>query len=603
MTIGFDGSIGKDPSGAASETVAGVIELSTDAETVTGTATDLATTPANLTAKMSAPGPIGDTTPAEATFTDIEVAGLTSTDLTAYCSVSADANKKLASVAIGTSGQVLTSRGAGLTPTMQDAPADSQKALNYGVDWDESADTYTRTGATAGQATGVTLSDVFLPVQAAMRGCLLNDDGTVNYYLDADDWQYKEDGATASVLTGADCQVMVEIPKFWYRYRYSGTTHKSEVSPVAQSGYFPHPAFYKDGAWVDFRYYGAYEGVLYDTSLTTYVDGIYQTAFSCTFANADSSILANARTAPFKNLTVGQKLTVSGTTSNNATFTVATLVSDTQITVAEALTNETAASTVIQTQKDFTATTGDVLSSVSGFAPITYVTRSQMRVLASNRGAGWRQADYDLCWAVQLLFVTAYASFYSQSVLGAGITSLSSGEWSTYNDYNPITRTGNGNGIGNASGNTAGSASAATEVTKYLKYRGIENFYGHLWEWVDGININNDIPYRTNNATDWADDTTTNYERMTNILGADVTLHNVSGYPATLQKMKFGFLPASVGASTSTKLTDYYWRAAAWRVGSVGGSAYNGGSAGAFCVSAGGGSGTAYLDIAGRICF
>jgi len=39
-------------------------ELATDAQTVTGTATDVATTPANITAKMSEPGAIGDTTPA-----------------------------------------------------------------------------------------------------------------------------------------------------------------------------------------------------------------------------------------------------------------------------------------------------------------------------------------------------------------------------------------------------------------------------------------------------------------------------------------------------------------------------------------------------------
>ena len=61
---------------AASETVAGVSELATDAETVTGTATDRITTPANITAKMAAPGAIGGTTPAAGTFTDL--LGLTS---------------------------------------------------------------------------------------------------------------------------------------------------------------------------------------------------------------------------------------------------------------------------------------------------------------------------------------------------------------------------------------------------------------------------------------------------------------------------------------------------------------------------------------------
>ena len=48
---------------SASEIAEGVVELATDAETVTGTKTDVVTTPANITAKMAAPGAIGETTP------------------------------------------------------------------------------------------------------------------------------------------------------------------------------------------------------------------------------------------------------------------------------------------------------------------------------------------------------------------------------------------------------------------------------------------------------------------------------------------------------------------------------------------------------------
>jgi hypothetical protein len=57
---------------ASSATVKGVVELATDAETVTGSDTARATTPANVTAKMAAPGTIGGTTPAGATFTTIK---------------------------------------------------------------------------------------------------------------------------------------------------------------------------------------------------------------------------------------------------------------------------------------------------------------------------------------------------------------------------------------------------------------------------------------------------------------------------------------------------------------------------------------------------
>ena len=50
-----------------------------------------------------------------------------------------------------------------------------------------------------------------LPVQNLMRRCVVDDTGAVRYYLNANDSTKKEDG-TAANLTGADGQVMVEIP-------------------------------------------------------------------------------------------------------------------------------------------------------------------------------------------------------------------------------------------------------------------------------------------------------------------------------------------------------------------------------------------------------
>lgn len=62
--------------GDSTSTAKGVVELATDAEAVTGTDTARATTPANITARLAAPGAIGDTTPAAGTFTTL-VAGST----------------------------------------------------------------------------------------------------------------------------------------------------------------------------------------------------------------------------------------------------------------------------------------------------------------------------------------------------------------------------------------------------------------------------------------------------------------------------------------------------------------------------------------------
>ena len=60
--LGLTGTNSGDNS-AATEGAAGIVELATDAETVTGTATDRAVTPANLTAHLASPKPIGETAP------------------------------------------------------------------------------------------------------------------------------------------------------------------------------------------------------------------------------------------------------------------------------------------------------------------------------------------------------------------------------------------------------------------------------------------------------------------------------------------------------------------------------------------------------------
>jgi hypothetical protein len=464
----------------------------------------------------------------------------------------------------------------------------------YGISWDEVADVYARTGILRGKPVGTSLDNTQLQIQAGMRRCVLNTAGQVVYYLDAADSTKKLDGS-AAVLTGADGQVMVEIPAFYLRYSYIGTTHRWDISLTPQAGFSLHPAFVKNGVAVANRYIGAYEGVLYDVSASMYANGIYQTAFSCTFAAGDKSITAGSRTAPLGLLAVGDNLTISGTTSNNGTFTVASLVSGVKITVAESLTNETAAGTVIATQTNWTASTGDMLASVSSKSPITQATRAQFRAAARNRGAGWRQLDIYLLSAVQLLYLVEYASFSSQTMIGVGITNA--GDWLAYNDYNPINKTGQSDAAGNATQNTAGASTGAAEVGKYLSYRGIENWFGHLWKFVDGININNNVPYVSNVDTQFADDTAANYTNL------GVTLSAVDGYQTKLAQIGAAFLPTAVGGSSASKIPDYYYQAAGWRVGLFGGDSLTGAPTGEFCWALSDASGFAYQSIGARLCY
>lgn len=122
---------------------------------------------------------------------------------------------------------------------------------SYGLNWDETNDTYTRTGVSN-----------YTAIQSQMKRCVLNTDGSVNYYLHPTDSTKKADGSAAK-LDGTDGNVMVEIPKFYYKYNYntaSGVVHEHSISLTPDAGYTVHDAWVRDGVEVDYRYYPAYLG-------------------------------------------------------------------------------------------------------------------------------------------------------------------------------------------------------------------------------------------------------------------------------------------------------------------------------------------------------
>ena len=487
----------------------------------------------------------------------------------------------------------------------------------YGIMWNENQDTYIRIG------------DPYFFIHEDMKRCILADNGTVVYYLDgynregvspsvngtcsatatkklkdtgiftgsASDYvghyahnktddtyslvTAKDDNDTLSlqddifvssdefeictgVFNGDDGQVMVEIPAFYHKYWYDNGWHGHLISREKISGYELHHAFQKNGANVTARYIGAYEGVLYDTSEGKYVNGLYlakNASRTMTFDSANNTITSDTLTHPFTNLEAGvDTIVISETVKNDGVYGI-TAVTDTTITVDSDLQGEANVACVIETQKDWS---NDILGSVAGKAPINMGTRANFRTIAANRGDGWRQMDFDLVSAVQLLYLIEYGSWYSRSEIGPGLTDWEDSTVGAWNNHCPIEKTGLSNSLGSATGSVSNGDGIKGS---YMSYRWAENVYGHLFEWVDGINIYNHTPYVCNNDIYFADDTTNNYTHL------DVTLPNSDGYPKTLAPIARGFLPTSIGGSSSTYVTDYYWQNPGWRVVRMGGGA------------------------------
>ena len=126
---------------------------------------------------------------------------------------------------------------------------------SYGLEWNETTDTYRRIGAAN-----------YTAIQSMMRRCVLNSDGGINYYLDKNNSNFKEDGTLAK-LDETDGNVMVQVPKTYVRYEYTtiggaGTdiVHRWEISLEPETGFEAHWAFNRGVAISDKRYYPAYLG-------------------------------------------------------------------------------------------------------------------------------------------------------------------------------------------------------------------------------------------------------------------------------------------------------------------------------------------------------
>jgi len=203
--------------------------------------------------------------------------------------------------------------------------------------------------------------------------------------------------------------------------------------------------------------------------------------------------------------------------------------------------------------------------------PLVEGQRGEFRQVAANRGAGWHQWNFAANWAVQLLFLIEHETFNSQSIF-EGITNWSGGDRDA---ITPDTRNRSvvQTGASLEAGNASTSSSTSGDTSSVFSYRGIENFYGNIWIFEDGINILDNHPYVAYLPQNFADDTETNY------IDLGVTMPASNGYQEQIHDT-VGLITSEIGASGSAYLTDYYWQNSGWRVALSGGVSLNGSQAG-----------------------
>jgi hypothetical protein len=362
----------------------------------------------------------------------------------------------------------------------------------YGVEFD--------TAVSSPTCTRIGNSDLHkrLPIQSRMKGCLLDDNGSVVEYLLDNDW-------TGQTRDGSRGQVMVELPLHYVRFETSGTKRRVYLSE------FPLPGYTQ----VKQKYVSAYQATVQRS-----------TSKLASVVNTDTDYRGG---------------------NNNANY--------------------------------------DGNSNTLLGRPATSISRTNFRTYARKRKSGsteWNCMTYDIQKELYWLFVVEYATLNSQAAynaeltsegyhqggLGSGVSNLDGGKWNTFNGYNPFIPCGYTDSLGNNTGVVEFQMPEeynATIVSTYVpRYRGVENPFGHIWQWTDGINIRIS-PTEENGGDglskvfvceDPAKFTDSNYTGYSHV-GNEA---RDSGY---IKEIIFGaggeIMPTTVGGGSSTYFCDYHY--------------------------------------------
>ena len=388
-----------------------------------------------------------------------------------------------------------------------------------------------------------------LPIQSKMKGCLLNDNGNVTKYLSDNDWV-----DDSSFIDGTEGQVMVEIPKFYYKFETDGDIQRVRISEYPLSGY----------KLSNTMYVGAYEASLQRSTLKL-----------CSVCNYDADYRGG----------------------NN------------------------------QSQWD------DTYRSVLG-RPATYISRINFRKYARNRNTAitnWNILTYQMYKMIYWLYTIEYASLnsqlgynaeltsegYHQGGLGAGVTNWSGTSWNNFNGYNPFVPCGYTNSLGNGTGIVPYEVKDVDDnvllTTNVTRYRGIENPFGHIWKFIDGINIR-----ISPNEENGGDGLSKVYVCKNTSLFSDT---NYDGYDYVgdearqggfVKKLIFGedgeIMPLEVGGGTTSYFCDYHYSAIptsleGLRAVLFGGYANDGSLAGFACATSAYAPSNAPAYFGSRLCY
>jgi hypothetical protein len=389
-----------------------------------------------------------------------------------------------------------------------------------------------------------------LPVQNAMRTCLLLDDGTVNYYLNPTDWTKKADGS-ASDLSGGDGQVMVEIPEHYLKFEQDGNIRRAKMSINRFSGAIFLPRLY----------ISAFEATV-QRSVNKLASVVNLTADyrggnnNAAWDAEDRTLLGRPATVLSRpNFRAYARARAAGTKWNMYTY------------VAH--------------------------KAITWLFVIEYATRnSQLAVNNALTSEGYRQGG--LGAGVTTAIGTEWNNFngYYCFVPCGASNSL-----------------GNGSGEVSYSALNFGGA-GVTRIFPVNRYRGIEHPFGHIWKFTDGANVKiqsvaaggESQLWVAENPADFNDANYTNYENRGLLARTEQYVRNILFGP------KGEILPETLQSSSTQFWCDYWYTSLPASGESLrtlfwGGAATSGAHAGLANASSNPTPAATYAHFGSRLCY
>lgn len=359
--------------------------------------------------------------------------------------------------------------------------------------------------------------------------CTVADDGTINHFF----------GETGYIEDGSDGQVMVYQPKFYYKVEPVSATKQSDgydldcanyyISSKKAKGFKTHPAFIDDdGNEVNYYLVAAFDGVLTAQNNNSTVDATI-TGYLSSFAAANTG------------------------TDENPAYPDTAYAS-------------------------------------------TSLTRSDFERTAQNRGANWHICTYKIQAAEQLLMMIEFGTMNLQGIenetvngetvskaIGGGLLTTGTSGVDFKNNTSNGTGTGYRIGLGGSTIETV--KSAYNDYTSPIVYRGLENPWGNVIKWIDGISYNGTerIAYIAN-TNFFTENIDTDYTSCGFLLAGSNGFISAMGYN---ENMDWVLLPSKVESQNIGIVGDYYYQSTGWRVAQLNGDWYYGSSdtprSGAFC--------------------